>query len=31
MQFDRYDEVPKNIADEIIEHRTGEEPGSAAA
>jgi elongation factor G len=31
MQFDRYDEVPKNIADEIIEHRTGQEPGSAAA
>jgi len=31
MQFDRYDEVPSSIADEIIEHRTGEEPGSAAA
>jgi len=30
MQFDRYEEVPPNIAQEIIEHRTGE-PGSAAA
>jgi elongation factor G len=30
MQFDRYDEVPPSIAEEIVEHRTGE-PGSAAA
>ncbi|HYH57784.1 MAG TPA: elongation factor G [Thermoleophilaceae bacterium] len=30
MQFDRYEEVPSNIAQEITEHRTGE-PGSAAA
>ena len=30
MQFDRYEEVPPNIAQEITEHRTGE-PGSAAA
>ena len=30
MQFDRYEEVPGNIAEEIVEHRTGE-PGSAAA
>jgi elongation factor G len=30
MQFDRYDEVPPNIAQDITEHRTGE-PGSEAA
>ena len=24
MQFDRYEEVPSNIAEEIVEHRTGE-------
>src|ERR687896_239131 len=24
MQFDRYEEVPTNIAEEIVEHRTGE-------
>jgi elongation factor G len=30
MQFDRYEEVPPNIAQEITEHRTGE-PGSEAA
>jgi elongation factor G len=30
MQFDRYEEVPNNIAEEIVENRTGE-PGSAAA
>ena len=27
MQFDRYDEVPPSIAEEIIEHRTGEPVG----
>ncbi|MGH2847470.1 MAG: elongation factor G [Thermoleophilaceae bacterium] len=30
MQFDRYDEVPTNIADEIVEHRTGEPVGASA-
>jgi elongation factor G len=30
MQFDRYDEVPSNIAEEIIEHRTGEPVGAGA-
>ena len=27
MQFERYDEVPSNIAEEIVEHRTGEPVG----
>jgi elongation factor G len=30
MQFDRYDEVPSNIAEEIIEHRMGEPVGAGA-
>jgi elongation factor G len=30
MQFDRYAEVPPNIAEEIVEHRTGEPAGAAA-
>src|SRR4051812_7186624 len=30
MQFDRYEEVPPSIADEIIEHRTGEPVGAGA-
>jgi elongation factor G len=30
MQFDRYDEVPSSIAEEIIEHRTGEPVGAGA-
>jgi elongation factor G len=30
MQFDRYDEVPQNIAEEIVEHRTGEPVGASA-
>jgi elongation factor G len=30
MQFDRYEEVPTNIAEEIIEHRTGEPVGAGA-
>jgi elongation factor G len=30
MQFDRYEEVPNNIAEEIIEHRTGEPVGAGA-
>ncbi len=30
MQFDRYEEVPNNIAEEIVEHRTGE-PVAAGA
>src|SRR4051812_4760889 len=30
MQFDRYEEVPPNIAEEIIEHRTGEPVGAGA-
>jgi elongation factor G len=30
MQFDRYDEVPSNIAEEITESRTGEPVGAAS-
>jgi elongation factor G len=30
MQFDRYEEVPSNIADEVVESRTGETPAAAA-
>ena len=30
MQFDRYEEVPGNIAEEIVEHRTGEPVGANA-
>ncbi len=30
MQFDRYEEVPGNIAEEIVEHRTGEPVGAGA-
>ncbi|MBN1528373.1 MAG: elongation factor G [Thermoleophilaceae bacterium] len=30
MQFDRYEEVPPNIAEEIVEHRTGEPVGAGA-
>jgi elongation factor G len=30
MQFERYDEVPSNIAEEIVEHRTGEPVGASA-
>jgi elongation factor G len=30
MQFDRYEEVPPSIADEIVEHRTGEPVGAGA-
>jgi elongation factor G len=30
MQFDRYDEVPGNIAEEIVETRTGEPVGASA-
>jgi elongation factor G len=30
MQFDRYEEVPANIAEEIVEHRTGEPVGASA-
>jgi elongation factor G len=30
MQFERYDEVPANIAEEIVEHRTGEPVGASA-
>ncbi|MEX1142944.1 MAG: elongation factor G, partial [Thermoleophilaceae bacterium] len=30
MQFDRYEEVPGNIAQEIVEHRTGEPVGASA-
>jgi elongation factor G len=30
MQFDRYEEVPNNIAEEIIEGRTGEPVGASA-
>jgi elongation factor G len=29
MQFERYDEVPPNIAEEIVEHRVGEPVGAA--
>ncbi len=28
MQFDRYEEVPNNVAEEIVEHRTGEPVGA---
>jgi elongation factor G len=30
MQFERYEEVPKNIEDEIVEHRSGEPVGATA-
>jgi elongation factor G len=30
MQFDRYEEVPSSIAEEIVEHRTGEPVGAGA-
>jgi elongation factor G len=30
MQFERYEEVPSNIAEEIVEHRSGD-PGGAAS
>jgi elongation factor G len=30
MQFERYEEVPKNIEDEIVEHRSGEPVGAEA-
>jgi elongation factor G len=30
MQFDRYEEVPVSIAEEIVEHRTGEPVGAGA-
>ncbi len=30
MQFERYEEVPKNIEDEIVEHRSGEPVGASA-
>jgi elongation factor G len=30
MQFERYEEVPNNIAEEIIEHRSGEPVGAAS-
>jgi elongation factor G len=30
MQFDRYEEVPQGIAEEIVEHRTGEPVGAGA-
>ena len=30
MQFDRYEEVPGNIADEVVEARTGEPVGASA-
>ena len=30
MQFDRYEEVPGGIAEEIVEHRTGEPVGAGA-
>jgi elongation factor G len=30
MQFDRYEEVPSSIAEEIVEHRTGEPVGASA-
>ena len=30
MQFERYEEVPANIAEEIVEHRTGEPVGRRA-
>jgi elongation factor G len=30
MQFERYEEVPENIAEEIVEHRAGEPVGAAS-
>jgi hypothetical protein len=30
MQFDRYEEVPGNIADDVVESRTGEPVGAAS-
>jgi elongation factor G len=30
MQFERYEEVPQNIAEEIVEHRAGEPVGAAS-
>jgi hypothetical protein len=30
MQFDRYEEVPGSIAEEIVETRTGEPVGASA-
>jgi elongation factor G len=30
MQFDRYEEVPNNLAEGIVEHRTGEPVGAGA-
>jgi elongation factor G len=30
MQFERYEEVPKSIEDEIVEHRSGEPVGASA-
>jgi hypothetical protein len=30
MQFERYEEVPNNIAEEIVEHRAGEPVGAGA-
>ena len=30
MQFERYEEVPNNIAEEIVEHRAGEPVGAAS-
>jgi elongation factor G len=30
MQFDRYEEVPSNLAEGIVEHRTGEPVGASA-
>jgi hypothetical protein len=30
MQFDRYEEVPAGVAEEIVEHRSGEPVGAGA-
>jgi hypothetical protein len=30
MQFDRYEEVPANVAEEIVEQRSGEPVGASA-
>jgi elongation factor G len=30
MQFDRYEEVPNNLAEGIVEHRTGDPSGRSA-
>ena len=30
MQFERYEQVPSNIAEEIVEHRAGEPVGAAS-